>query len=90
MPEGIGFELLEYITPASGRDMPTDSQANDLWHYQTVMAVSNLEKLAQKLESAPCSFVSPGIVEMSDNNLGFSKALSIKDLDGHILHLVEE
>lgn len=89
-PSGIGFELLEYITPTDGRDMPKDSKANDLWHYQTVIAVSDLEKLAQQLRSAPCSFISPGIVDMSDNTLGFRKALSLRDLDGHVLHLVEE
>ena len=87
---GIGFELLEYIAPTTGKDMPVDSQSNDLWHYQTVIAVSDLEDVAKKLTEAPCSFVSPGIVEMSDRNLGFTKALSIRDLDGHVLHLIEE
>ena len=88
--EGIGFELLEYITPTNGREMPTDSQANDLWHYQTVIEVSDLDTLASQLRSEPCSWISPGIVEMSDNKMGFSKALAIRDLDGHVLHLVEE
>ena len=87
---GIGFELLEYIAPVTGRDMPVDSKANDLWHYQTVIAVSDLETMAQELRSAPCSFVSPGIVEMSSNELGYTKALSIRDLDGHFLLLVQE
>ena len=89
-PSGIGFELLEYIAPTNGKDMPIDSKANDLWHCQTIIAVSNLETMAQQLRTAPCSFVSPGVVEMSANELGFAKALAIKDLDGHVLHLVEE
>ena len=87
---GIGFELLEYIAPTTGRNMPIDSQANDLWHCQTVISVSNLSSLAEQLRSAPCQFISPGIVKMSNNELGFSQALAIKDLDGHVLHLVEE
>lgn len=87
---GIGFELLEYIAPTTGRNMPTDSQANDLWHYQTVIAVSDLETMAKRLRTAPCSFISPGIIKMSANKLGYKKALSIRDLDGHVLHLVEE
>ena len=86
---GIGFELLEYIAPATGREMPIDTRANDLWHYQTVIAVSNLSELEQQLRTAPCSFISPGIVEMSAGDLSYSKALSIRDLDGHVLHLVE-
>jgi catechol 2,3-dioxygenase-like lactoylglutathione lyase family enzyme len=87
---GIGFELLEYITPTNGRDIPTDSQANDLWHCQTVIAVSNLDRIEQELRSISCNFISPSIVEMSANDLGFRRALSIKDLDGHVLHLIEE
>ncbi|MBE9046180.1 VOC family protein [Pleurocapsales cyanobacterium LEGE 10410] len=87
---GIGFELLEYIAPTTGRNMPVDSQANDLWHYQTVIAVSNLSTIAEQLRSAPCQFISPGIVKMSNSELGFSQALAIRDLDGHVLHLVEE
>lgn len=87
---GIGFELLEYIAPTTGRNMPIDSQANDLWHCQTVISVSDLSTLAEQLRSAPCQFVSPGIVKMSNNQLGFSQALSVRDLDGHVLHLVEE
>ena len=86
---GIGFELLEYIAPTNGRNMPVDSQANDLWHYQTVIFVSNLVTLAEQLRSAPCQFISPGIIKMSNNELGFSQALAIRDLDGHVLHLVE-
>ena len=87
---GIGFELLEYISPTNGRDMPLDTGANDLWHYQTVIIVSDLASLEQQLRSTPCSFISPGIIEMSANNLGYKKALSIKDIDGHVLHLVEK
>ena len=87
---GIGFELLEYIAPTDGRDMPVDSRACDLWHYQTIILVTNLATLEEQLRSAPCKFISPGIVEMSNSKLAFSKALAIRDLDGHVLHLVEE
>ena len=88
--EGIGFELLEYIAPSDGRDMPVDSRACDLWHYQTIIFVADLASLETELRAAPCQFVSPGIVKMSSNELGFSQALSIRDLDGHVLHLVQE
>ena len=87
---GIGFELLEYIAPTTGRNMPSDSQANDLWHYQTVISVADLTTLTEQLRFAPCQFISPGIVKMSNNELGFSQALAIRDLDGHVLHLVQQ
>ena len=70
--------------------MPVDSRACDLWHYQTVIVVSDLANLVEQLRSAPCQFISPGIVKMSNNELGFSQALAIRDLDGHVLHFVEE
>lgn len=87
---GIGFELLEYIAPTDGRDMPVDSRACDLWHYQTIISVANLATLEDELRSAPCQFISPGIVEMSNNELSFSKVLALRDMDGHVLHLIEE
>ncbi|MBL8750186.1 MAG: VOC family protein [Planctomycetes bacterium] len=31
--EGPGVELLEYLTPRTGRAMPADTAANDLWHW---------------------------------------------------------
>ena len=86
---GIAFELLDYLAPSDGRDMPVDSRACDLWHYQTTIAVDDLADLAAKLRSAPCQFISPGIVKMSPNELGFSQALSLRDPDGHVLHLVQ-
>ncbi|MEO1672141.1 MAG: VOC family protein, partial [Cyanobacteria bacterium J06631_2] len=86
---GIGFELLDYTAPSDGRDMPVDSRACDLWHYQTVIEVDNLASLETKLRSAPCQFISPGIIKMSGNELGFSQALSLRDPDGHVLHLVQ-
>ena len=86
---GLGFELLDYIAPSDGRDMPVDSRACDLWHFQTVIEVEDLASLASELRSAPCQFISPGVVKMSDRELGFSQALSIRDPDGHVLHLVQ-
>ncbi|MEL6911445.1 MAG: VOC family protein [Cyanobacteria bacterium J06629_2] len=88
--EGIGFELLDYIAPSDGRDMPVDSRACDLWHYQTVIEVDSLATLEAKLRAAPCQFISPGVVKMSVNELGFSQALSLRDPDGHVLHLVQQ
>ncbi|MEO1340520.1 MAG: glyoxalase, partial [Cyanobacteria bacterium J06635_13] len=87
---GIGFELLDYIAPSDGRDMPVDSRACDLWHYQTVIEVDSLATLEAKLRAAPCQFISPGVVKMSGNELGFSQALSLRDPDGHVLHLVQQ
>lgn len=86
---GMGFELLEYIAPTNGRPMPSDSRANDIWHYQTTIAVKDLDAIASQLPQQPCRIISPGIVEISAAELGFKRGLAIADLDGHVLHLVE-
>ena len=86
---GRGFELLEYIAPTNGKPMPLDSRANDLWHYHTTMEISNLESIATELRKQSIRFISPGVVEVPSDELGFNKGLAIADLDGHVLHLVE-
>lgn len=35
---GPGVEFLDYLTPKNGRPPPADTQANDLWHWQTIGA----------------------------------------------------
>ncbi|WP_052055776.1 VOC family protein [Myxosarcina sp. GI1] len=86
---GNGFEVLEYIAPTNGKPMPCDSCANDLWHYHTTMKVSDLEAIASKLRERSVRFISPGVVKLPSDELGFTKGLAIADLDGHVLHLVE-
>jgi catechol 2,3-dioxygenase-like lactoylglutathione lyase family enzyme len=41
--EGMGIELLEYIEPDDGRPIPIDTQVNDLWCWQTMIAVEFLQ-----------------------------------------------
>src|SRR6516225_9662167 len=36
------IELLDYNTPPGGRPMPTDTAANDLWHWQTTLVTKIL------------------------------------------------
>jgi hypothetical protein len=35
-------------------------------------------------------FVSPGVVTLSEKNLGFSKGLLARDPDGHVMALIEK
>ncbi len=86
---GNGFEVLEYIAPTNGKPMLGDSRANDLWHYHTAMKVSDLEAIATKSRERSFRFISPGVVELSSNELGFTEGMAIADLDDRVLHLVE-
>ncbi len=40
-PTGLGIELLEYKLPNHGRQIPVDTQANDLWCWQTMITIED-------------------------------------------------
>jgi len=90
-PEGAGIECLNYLQPAGGRPLPADQNSADSSHWQIRLAVDDLEGIASQLESYGGSWVSPGSVELSGEQataLGFSRALQIRDTDGHQLQIV--
>lgn len=43
---GPGVELLEYLTPRTGRPRPVGSRPNDILHWQTTIAARNLNRPA--------------------------------------------
>ena len=80
---GPGVELLEYLAPRDGRPMPADTRANDLIHWQTTLFAPELARAWRGLRAA---LVSPGPVALE----GGSRALLLRDPDGHALQLVTE
>ncbi len=84
---GPGIEFLEYLSPRDGRVAPQDTRANDLWHWQTTLATANAAKAVQKLNRG--RIISPGVAQLRDNDLGFSKGFLARDPDGHGLQFVE-
>lgn len=82
-------EFLEYEAPPGGRPMPLDTEANDLWHWQTSLVVEDVEAAAKVLRAAGVRFVSPDVIAVPDLSLGFSKAIMVLDPDGHAMRLVE-
>lgn len=87
---GPGIEFLDYLAPKNGRPAPGDSQANDLWHWQTVLSTSNVATAAQKIRSARGRLVSPDLVAISDKSFGFTRGFLARDPDGHGLQLIEK
>jgi catechol 2,3-dioxygenase-like lactoylglutathione lyase family enzyme len=83
---GPGVELLEYLAPSGGRPYPLDSQANDLWHWQTTFTCSSIEACEKQLRETQTAWLSPGIV--ADTSRG--KALTVRDPDGHALVVMSE
>jgi catechol 2,3-dioxygenase-like lactoylglutathione lyase family enzyme len=86
---GPGIELLEYLAPRDGRPAPSDTRANDLWHWQTTLTTDNAANAAQKLRQAKRRVVSPSLANLPENTLSFAKGFLARDPDGHGLQIVE-
>jgi len=86
-------EFLEYKTPPGGRPNLADSKANDFWHWQTTLVTKDIQAVTDRLRGAGAKFVTPGVVTISREHqaqLGFKKAVMVRDPDGHAIRLVEE
>ncbi len=86
---GPGMELLQYLAPASGRPIPLDMGANDLVYWQTRLVVTDLETFVATLRSSGSHIVASGVVSLPNAELGFKKALLLKDPDGHSMELIQ-
>src|SRR5881409_212426 len=89
-PSGPGIEFLEYLTPRDGRARPPDVHANDIVHWQTMMATDDLDLMAKKLRDAHVHFVSSGVVVMPKDKAGFFKGALVSDPDGHDVLLIQK
>jgi catechol 2,3-dioxygenase-like lactoylglutathione lyase family enzyme len=84
-PAGPAIELLEYLTPRTGRPYPPDARANDLLHWQTLLGVRDRDRgrVEAGLRAGRVVWLSPGVVMLADNALGFRAGLTLRDPDGH-------
>jgi len=87
---GPGIELLDYLAPRDGRPFPTDEQANDIVHRQTVLSTRSADAAARQLQTSRVNFVSSGVVANQTGQLGFNKAFIVRDPDGHAVELEEK
>lgn len=87
---GPGIEFLEYLTPRGGRARPADTHANDVVHWQTMVATDDVDLLAKKLRDAHVGFVSSNVVVMPKDKAGFSKGAMVSDPDGHDVLLIQK
>ena len=73
-----------------GGPRPADVHANDIVHWQTMIATDDVEALAKKLRDAHVGFVSTGIIVIPNDKSGFSKGTLVSDPDGHDLLLIQK
>lgn len=85
-----GIEFLEYLTPRDGRPFPTDARPNDVLHWQTTLVVKDAAAVARKLQRDRSTFISPSVVSIPGQKLGFKKGFLVRDPDGHVMRLVEK
>jgi catechol 2,3-dioxygenase-like lactoylglutathione lyase family enzyme len=71
---GPGVEFLEYLAPQGGRAAPADSTAADGWYWQINFAGADPGRAAR-----------PGgeLVRLPSPELGISRAVTLRDPDGH-------
>jgi catechol 2,3-dioxygenase-like lactoylglutathione lyase family enzyme len=79
--EGPGIEFLEYLAPRNGRSFPADERANDVVHWQTRLVLRDGAAL-DDLGRRPT-------VTLPGRELGFGRALEMRDPDGHTVEIVE-
>src|SRR5438874_8867179 len=84
---GPGIEFLEYLSPRDGRPRPADIHANDIVHWQTMVATDDVDLMAKKLADA--HVVSSGVIVMPKDKAGFSKGALVSDPDGHDVLLIQ-
>lgn len=87
---GPGVEFLEYLAPQDGRPRPRDVHANDVVHWQTVIATDDVDLAAKRLRDSHTAFVSSGIIQAPKDSTGFSKGLLVSDPDGHDVLLIQK
>jgi catechol 2,3-dioxygenase-like lactoylglutathione lyase family enzyme len=87
---GPGIEFLEYLAPRDGRPLPPDTRANDIMHWQTKLFTKDAALAAHRVRTERFPFVSSGVVDIPGATLGFTKAILVRDPDGHSMQLTEK
>jgi catechol 2,3-dioxygenase-like lactoylglutathione lyase family enzyme len=87
-PRGLpGIELLDYRAPTDGRDAPSDEHTNDITHWRATIVVADVDAASGALRSAGYASISD-VVALPSGTLGFTRAVVVRDPDGHALQLV--
>jgi len=63
---GPGVELLEYLAPRTGREMPDDTRGNDLWSWQINILDRRVATLSSAVRAGGYRYVSTGVVDIPE------------------------
>ena len=87
---GPGIELLEYLAPRTGRPMPVDTKANDLWHWQTEVTTIDIDTVFDSLQARHYPLISSDKIDMPKNDSGVARGLMARDPDGHAVLFLQK
>jgi len=85
---GPGVELLEYLTPRTGRPYPSDSVASDQWQWVVNMRTQPQTVLESIGPIRTESWISSHPIDLNDRALGYAEAFMLRDPDGHADNLI--
>ena len=88
--KGPGIELIEDLAPSTGLPYPVFTKMNDLWSWRTRLIVDSVDDASKAAKSANVDFVSPGSVDLVNDELGIDKGVTVAGPFGHRMILVEE
>jgi catechol 2,3-dioxygenase-like lactoylglutathione lyase family enzyme len=86
---GPGIELLQYLSPETGRPRPSDARPNDLLHWHVSVVVADVAAAIETAKSAGGTLLSTGIAEINSAGDSCVSAL-VGDPDGHVLELTAQ
>ena len=86
---GPGIEFLHYLNPGPGRPYPPNSQANDLWHWQSILYVKPISVFWKRLKAKKSWLLSQGVIHLNKTKRKYRKAFLARDPDGHGLLFAE-
>lgn len=76
--DGIGVELLDYLSPSDGALGERDRRANDVAHWWTQLEARDLDAIEAATKARAPRFVSPGGIDC-----GAARVLTVRDPDAH-------
>ncbi len=85
---GPGVELLEYVSPRNGRPRPADAQPNDVLHWHTTVAVTDLDRALETLRASGAPILSVDVASHRANG-AHGAAVMVADPDGHVIELTQ-
>ncbi len=83
---GIPLYLLEFVEPKEeGREVPIDTKANDMWHWQIQAEVYDIKELEELIAKRGYKIASEAVSNFENSFIGVEKAFMARDPDGHAL-----